>query len=634
MPRGLIDRRFAASTMQGWEFHVFPCRFLLPCIPARGFLSPHLRLSNPGKHMFRGGPIVWSVGWAPALLALCLLVAPRAAALAASGDKSETAAESSARSAPRKFSGKSASFGIPQVELINSEIRRGWQARGVAPSAPATDGEWCRRLFLDVLGRTPSVDELNRFTSSPAADRRVQLVDRLLGDEYVEDYARNWTTLWFNVLVGRAAGGENSRQVNRDGLKQALRRAFSRDLPYDKLVYELISAKGVNKPGEEGFNGFVNFLADKMTDNGVQATAKTSQIFLGLQVQCTQCHNHPFNEWKQNQFWELNAFFRQTHAMRHQRQGQDMEVWELANQNFAGEDNRPDEAVLFYELRNGLTKAAYPVFVDGTRLKTDSGYIDRVDRRTELARLVATSDLLGKAVVNRIWAHFLGFGFTKPIDDMGPHNPPTHPELLDGLAAALQKQSYSLKSLIRWIVLSEPYALSSRFGSKNKLDDPSLGEKPAFSRFYLRQMRAEELYESLLVATEAGKKRGSYEEQEKLKGQWLEQFVIAFGTDDNDETTTFNGTIPQVLMMMNGDLMRKATSAEPGTFLQRVAADDRLDGDKKVQHLYLAALARRPTSEELKTAYQLAAARGGNGIAALQDVWWALLNSNEFILNH
>lgn len=541
---------------------------------------------------------------------------------------------SSSKSLSRKVAGQAPSFGIPQVEFINTQIRRGWAARGVAPSGPATEGEWCRRLFLDLLGRTPTVDELTRFLSNPAADKRVQLVDRLLGDEYVEEYARNWTTLWFNVLVGRAAGGESSRQVNRDGMQQALRRAFQRNMPYDKLVYDLISATGVNKPGEEGFNGFVNFLADKMGDNGVQATAKTAQIFLGLQVQCTQCHNHPFNEWKQNQFWELNAFFRQTHAMRHQREGQDMEVWELANQNFAGEDNHPEEAVLFYELRNGLTKAAYPVFVDGTRLKTDSGYIDRMDRRTELARLVATSDYLGKAVVNRVWAHFLGFGFTKPIDDMGPHNPPTHPELLEGLAAELKKHSYDLTKLIRWVVLSEPYAVSSRFGAKNKLDDPSLGEKPAFSRFYLRQMRAEELYESLLVATEAGRRRGSYEEQEKLKGQWLEQFIIAFGTDENDETTTFNGTIPQVLMMMNGDLMRKATSADAGSFLQRVSADERLDAEKKLQFLYLAALARRPTSGEVQSANLLAGARGGDGVAALQDVWWALLNSNEFILNH
>ncbi len=536
--------------------------------------------------------------------------------------------------AAAKTAGRNTDHTIPQVEYINAQIRQGWAARQITPSPRATDGEWCRRLYLDLLGRTPSADEISQFVGNPAADKRTQLVNRLLGEDFVEEYARNWTTQWFNVLVGRGAGGEGNRMVNREGLQQALRRAFLRNVPYDKLVYDLISAKGVNKPGEERFNGYVNFLADKMAENGLQATARTSQIFLGLQVQCTQCHNHPFNEWKQNQFWEMNAFFRQTHAMRHQRDGQEIEVWELANQNFAGEDNRPDEAVLFYEQRNGITRAAFPVFVDGSKLTSDSGYVDRVDRRSEFARLVVTSDYLGKAMVNRLWAHFMGFGFTKPVDDMGPHNPPTHPELLDGLAAEFKKNSYDQKALIRWIVLSEPYALSSRFSGKNKQDDPSLGEKPAFSRFYLRQMRAEELYESLLTATEANKARSSYEEQEKAKGEWLGQFTIAFGTDENDETTTFNGTIPQVLMMMNGDLVQNAISVEAGGFLHRIAADGRMDPTRKINHLYLSALGRKPTNSELTAANELLVYRQGDTAAALQDVWWALLNSNEFILNH
>ncbi len=420
--------------------------------------------------------------------------------------------------------------------------------------------------------------------------------------------------------------------VSREGMQQALRRAFQRNLSWDKFAYECISAKGVNRPGETGFNGFTNFLTDKMAENGVQATAKTSQIFLGLQVQCTQCHNHPFNEWKQNQFWELNAFFRQTHAMKHDKPNVD--IYELANQNFSGEDNRPEEAVLFYELRNGLTKAAYPVFVDGAKLKTDSGYIDQVDRRSELARLVATSDFLGRAMVNRLWSHFLGYGFTKPVDDMGPHNPPSHPELLDALAVEFKKSSYDIKQLMRWIVLSEPYSLSSRFNAKNKMDDPSLGEKPAFSHFYMRQMRAEELYESLIVATEAQKSRGSYEDQEKAKSDWLQQFTIAFGTDENDEATTFNGTIPQVLMMMNGDLVKDATKIEPGSFLQRLSADSKTDAPKKINYLYMAAVARKPTREEIDAANALVEYRKGDGPAALQDIWWSLLNSNEFILNH
>ncbi|HEX5444184.1 MAG TPA: hypothetical protein VFW87_10165, partial [Pirellulales bacterium] len=140
-------------------------------------------------------------------------------------------------------------------------------------------------------------------------------------------------------------------------------------------------------------------------------------------------------------------------------------------------------------------------------------------------------------------------------------------------------------------------------------------------------------YESLLVATEAHKTQGSFQEQEKTKGDWLRQFTLAFGTDEGDETTTFNGTIPQTLMMMNGDLIKKATSLEKGGFLNKMITGD-MKPHARIDHLFQAALARKPTKQEMNIAYQLLVARGGNPAAAMQDVWWAILNSNEFILNH
>ena len=523
---------------------------------------------------------------------------------------------------------------LPQVALINEHVRRQWEAAKVSPSPPAADGEWCRRVYLDVLGRIPTVDELKRYLDEPAAQRKSRTVARLLGDDYVEEFARNWTTLWTNLLIGRSGGTERRSLINRDGLQQSLRRALVRDMPYDRMVYELIAAKGVSKPGAEGFNGFVNFLAGSLQENAVQATAKTSQVFLGVQVQCTQCHNHPFNDWKQNQFWELNAFFRQTQALRRFERGREIESIELVNQDFAGENNRPEEAVLFYELRNGLSKAAYPVFIDGTKLENPSGFVADVDRRTQLARLVTESELLALAHVNRLWAHFLGYGFTKPLDDMGPHNPASHPELLTAIADEFRKRSYNQKELMRWILLSEPYGLSSKGHPRNKKDDPSAGEKPLFSRFYLRQMRAEELYESLLVATEAHSAQSDYEKQEATKREWLKQFTVAFGTDDNEETTTFNGTIPQTLMMMNGELINKATDVEQGGFLHRLTVDAKMNNAAKINHLYLAALARKPTAQEIALANELMLLRKGDPAAALADVWWAVLNSNEFILNH
>jgi hypothetical protein len=232
-----------------------------------------------------------------------------------------------------------------------------------------------------------------------------------------------------------------------------------------------------------------------------------------------------------------------------------------------------------------------------------------------------------------MWAHFLGYGFTKPIDDIGPHNPPSHPELLDQLGAAFREADFDLKKLMRWIVLSEPYNLSSQITHRNADDDPALGARPMFSRFYLRQMQAEQLYDSLLVATAADSTL-SKNDREGMKERWLRQFTTAFGTDENDEATTFNGSIPQALTLMNGDLVRRATGNQPGSMLARVASNPKFDNAAKIKYLYLAALSRLPTRQELNISNELLLARGGNVGAALQDIWWALLNTNEFILIH
>lgn len=525
-------------------------------------------------------------------------------------------------------------YGLAQVRKINEEIRRVWSDHQLAPSPAASDGEWCRRIYLDVLGRVPSVQELREFVSSREADRKAKLVNKLLtGDDYTEDFARNWTTIWTNILIGRNGGLENRSLISREGMQKYLRDSFARNKPYDKLVYELVTATGNTTPGESDFNGATNFLIMKLDENGAQATAMTSKIFLGLQVQCTQCHNHPFNEWKQQKFWEFNAFFRQTAATSERQPGsRQIESATLLNRDFAGETNNPREAILFYELRNGLLQSAFPVFVDGKEI-SKSGQVSECDRRRELGKLIVQSPFMDKTMVNRMWQHFLGYGFTKPVDDLGPHNYPSHPALLDYLGEEFRKNRFDLTELIRWIVLSEAYSLSSKGTPKNKADDPLLGEAPKFTHFYLRQMRAEELYESLLVATQAHKTRGSYEEQERLKADWLQQFVLAFGTDEGDEATTFNGTIPQALMMFNGDLVKKAISAEKGSFLYQVATSNLKSADK-IEYLFEAALARRPTNEEINIANQLLYARKGDTAAALQDIFWAVLNSNEFILQH
>jgi hypothetical protein len=550
-----------------------------------------------------------------------------------------------ASSSARQTSRKTADFGVAEVGLINAAIEEGWKANSLAPSKAATEGEWCRRVYLDLVGRIPTVDELAAYDVDRKRDKRARLVNRLLGDEYAEEFTRNWTTIWTNLLIGRTGGTERRSLIDRAGMQEFLREAIAYNKPYDQIARELITATGSVRPGEADFNGAANFLAGKMEEGGVQATAKTSQIFLGMAVQCTQCHNHPFNEHKQNQFWELNAFFRQTAVERVPYGDEDDNYYfgRVVNRDFRGEGGDIEKAEIYYELRNGKLKVAYPVFIDGRSLAAmyaehgedfgDRGRVADVNRREELAKLILESREFDRAIVNRMWAHFLGYGFTKPIDDIGPHNPPSHPELLDQLGTALRDAGFDLKQLMRWIVLSEPYSLSSQITGRNEDDDPALGARPMFSRFYLRQMQAEQLYDSLLVATAADSTL-SARERESQKEQWLRQFTTAFGTDENDEATSFNGSIPQALTLMNGDMVRRATGNDRGSMLYRVASDPKMDNAGRIRYLYLAALSRLPTRQELAISNELLVARGGNVGEALQDIWWALLNTNEFILIH
>jgi hypothetical protein len=514
------------------------------------------------------------------------------------------------------------------VQFIGETLHASWDSSKVKPSPPATDAEWCRRVYLRLVGRIPNVEELSSFTGSKAADKRTALVDRLLFDEqYADEFTRYWATQWSNTLIGRSAAMEKDGLASAEGLQKYLRDAIQANKPYDKIVQELIAATGSGQPGAADFNGAANFLLASQNEDATLATARTSRIFLGQQLQCAQCHDHPFNDGRQqHQFWAMNAFFRQ---MAVEKNGN---AARLVNRDFRGESGDVEEADVFFEQRNGQMKVAYPAFVDGTEIPR-SGLVSEVDRRAELARMIAASDDLSRAMINRTWAHFLGYGFTRPIDDMGAHNAPSHPEVLERLAKEFKAHGYNTKSLLRWVALSEPFGLSSKIQSNNLADAPQMGTAPLFSHYYTRQMQAEELYDSLIAASQIAKAGGSQADQDKARLAWLGQFSQSLKTDEGDEEHSFNGTIPQSLMMLNGQLMQDAISSEHSALLKRVA-DSKMQPLEKIEHLFLAAVARKPVERELKVARQLIATHDGDVNAALSDVWWALLNSNEFILDH
>jgi len=522
-----------------------------------------------------------------------------------------------------------------QVTQIDKMIAEVWDAYQIKPSKPATDSEWARRVYLDVIGRIPTAEEASAFASDNSNTKKQKLIETLLyDDDYTEEFARNWTTVWTNLLIGRTGGNDNRSMINREGMQKFLRDSFARNKPYDQFAHQLISATGTTAPGDEDFNGATNFLIDKVNqDDASLATSETTKIFLGLQVQCTQCHNHPFNDWKQQKYWEMNAFFRQARAVGQGMQSGMGNVATLTDRDFAGESrSSSDEAEVYYELRNGLVAVAYPVFVDGTEIDR-SGYVKQTNRRAELADLTVQSPYFAKSIVNRMWAHFLGYGFTSPYDDLGPHNVPTHPALLDYLGQEFQSNEHNLRQLISWIVLSNPYGLSSRQNKSNASDDPLLGEPPKFSHFYLRQMQAEQLYESLLAASEGAQRTGTYADQERIKNQWLQQFNTAFGTDEGGEATSFNGTIPQVLMMFNGDMIKAATSTAEGGLINAIVQSP-MSTTQKIEMLYWKGLGRKPKTAELNLAKTLVKTNGGNFAEGLRDMWWVILNTNEFIFIH
>lgn len=502
------------------------------------------------------------------------------------------------------------------LQFINQQIRQGWVENYATPSAPADDGEWLRRVSLDIVGKIPDLKTAEAFLADTSTVKRTKLIESLLEDPA---YARNFTTIWTNLLIGRVT----PRDINRPALQKFLRESFGRNRGWNAIVTDLLTAEGPNNT-----NGATNFLLAHLNDGAVPATAISSRLFLGTQVQCTQCHNHPFNPaLKQNAFWEFNSFFKQVRSQRVQKYNEksgrnEVEYLELTARDFEGP--------VFFERRNGLMEVAYPKFND-VEVSPDA----TLDRRHELAKLITTGQhtQLADAMVNRMWGHFFGYGFTRPVDEMGPPNSPSHPALLERLSIEFVKSGYDLKRLIGWICNSEAYNLTSRFNAHNEKDNPAAGEMPVFSHLYLKSMQAEQLYDSLIVATGAHNAAGGdWEKAESRRQEWMQQFVRAFGTDENDESSTFDGTIPQALMLMNGELMKAALEGARGSVLHSIMYDKTSPSDK-VRQLYLAALSRAPSAKEVQTANRILK-HAASPLEAYQDLYWALLNSNEFIINH
>ena len=511
---------------------------------------------------------------------------------------------------------------VSVVGLIDTHLNAGWTLSGVTPSKRADDAEWVRRVYLDIAGHIPDVAAVDAFLADRREDRRERLVNELLAGS---DFARHFATQWTNLLVGRSS----NKPVDRVSLARFLRRQFHENRPWSETVGQLLTAEGTEQE-----NGASAFLLAHLNNEAVPATAITSRLFLCTQMHCMQCHKHPTTGASQDEFWGFNSFFQQTSVAERDevnpQTGQRQKVRALVN-------DPSGSGPTFYEDLRGVVRVAYP--------KLESHEVDSragVNRRQELARLLADGDRpqLARAMVNRMWNHFFGRGFTTPVDDMGPHTPVSHPELLDELTAAFVASGYDVQQLIRWICTSSAYQLTSEFGTDNQADEPSEGVTPLFSRMYVKPLSAEQMFDSLLVATNAHRSV-SWNEVETRRQAWLDQFYAAVDNDENAEVSTFDGSFAQTLMMMNGDLIRQAVSGQPGTSLYEVLNEPGGEAEK-IRRLCQTALSRQPTPRELSRLVELVRKYRKEGrqpveVAlneGLSDVLWAYLNSSEFAVNH
>ena len=498
---------------------------------------------------------------------------------------------------------------------LDRMIKEAWDEAKIKPSKIAPEPEFLRRAYLDLLGRVPNIQEATAYLENRDPAKRTKLVEYLLAHS---DYPKNFGNIWTVNLIGRQ---RQERQVDRAALSSWLRRQFADNRAWDKVAFDLITAKGSNKE-----NGAVNFTLAHMEGGAVPLTSMTTRVFLGQQIQCTQCHDHPSNDWKQADFWGANAFFKgliQRTVRKTNDVGLEVDDYTELSQRI------PEDPFVYFDKRNATRGAVPPTFLDGRKINLNSD----ADRRVEFAKFVIepSNANFAKSMVNRMWAHFLGRGFVSPIDDFGAHNPPSHPELLDTLAEEFRVSGYDVKQLIRRITSSQAYGLTSVTSTNNEKDET------LFSHVGLKPMSPEQLFDSLLTATSAHKAGGGGGDSERRRDAWLGQFIFAFGNDEVEETSNFQGTIPQALMMMNGDLMEKAVGGKPGSFLADLLEKAQLQSRVVpeiyvINHMYLAALARYPSPNEMKMAGTFMNS-SPDKIRIMEDLFWALLNSNEFVLN-
>ena len=504
---------------------------------------------------------------------------------------------------------------------INAVLKR----EGIQPSKMSEDTEFLRRVHLDMTGRIPTPEEVLDFLKDGSSTKRQKKIEELLASE---DYLDYWTELWVSWLIGRRGDGDSQRL----GLRLWVRDALAKNMPYNQFVQDLIAADG-----ELRDNGAGNYIL-RYERSPVSLTSHASRLFLGLPMQCAECHDHKTEVWSQEDFFGIAAFFT---GIKSERKGfidgMDMIGNARRIDNFLL-TNKPEDSIWVKDLE----KHVRPHFLDGTEYQGS-----RLKKREALAQWLTdkSNPYFSQALVNRIWKRFLGRAFVEPVDGFGEENQATNPELLKWLANDFVIHDYDLQHLMRTILNSETYQRTSQTNKSNEDDELY------YSHAYVKPLTAEQFFYSLLQATgferlqqvkmEGIKKRGGEDRRgmlrslEQKKREHLQKFLFLLDNGEMEEIEAFNGTVPQALMMINGDMVNNSASHEErGSFINYVLEKWREPADR-LEYIYLNVLSRLPTTKE-KTYFQRYMERSlyRNKDLAYEDLYWVLLNSAEFSLNH
>lgn len=491
---------------------------------------------------------------------------------------------------------------VHDLDLLMTEL---WEQNNVKPVSLASDEEQLRRVYLDLAGRTPSVNEVRDYLKNTSPDKYESLVNRLLNSP---DHASHLAAKFRSFLLPEGVDLTNFGGV--EAFEKWLAARFQKKEPYDRTVQSLLLAEGrLVQSGPLLFYSATKLEAD-------QLAGRTARVFLGMRLECAQCHDHPFEPWTQEDFWGFAAFFARISRPRGKLETVStvMQVRDVDR----GEVMMPTS-----------TTPVLPKFLNAKDVLADE---KSNARRKQLTAWLTSSEnpYFARATANRVWSMMFGKGIVNPVDDFGVGNPPLSPALLDLLAGNFIQSKFDLKELFRVVALSKAYRLSSG------ADDANQQRQDWFAQMNVKMLTAEQVYDCITVAT-----MPSSTQTTDMTG-----LVTRFGNVSRDEflrnfrtpsgrSTEYQGGIPQALTLMNGTLIDTATGLGSSGLLKSLQAPF-FTRDQRIEILYFATLSRqpKPSEKELLNQYITEEMSGNELREALSDVLWALLNSAEFTMNH